>query len=336
MLLGGLAGPRTAETAAGATLFAFAPLLALVTYGWARERGADPRWASLAALSIAAIPSAYDVAAGGYVDLALTAYTALAVRGVGRWWTTLDGAWLRAVVFAVGAALSIKLTTVVLALCLALAILFRALRLRRASNRSAHPPSTQARLVLTGFATLALGALLAAPWYVRTWVRTGNPVFPFFLSLLGGQAPGWDLERSQLYESMFSVYGNARTPIDFLLSPVRLRWPPSSTSRLLRPGVLGSRSCSPWPSSCGRWPSASRAELGLALLVSFGLFVFWLFSGRQLRYLLRPRRRWPSRSGSRAGGPGAREPPAWGAPSGGWSSASPPREPPSSSPGSRP
>src|SRR5437867_3473385 len=222
MLVGGLAGPRTAETAAGATLFAFAPLLALVTYGWARERGADPRWASLAALSVAAIPSAYDVTASGYVDLALAAYTALAVRGVGRWWTSLDGAWLRPVVFAVGAALSIKLTTVVLVLALALAILVRALRVGRTADASAQAGTTPARLVLAGFAALALGALLAAPWYVRTWARTGNPVFPFFLSLLGGRAPGWDLARPQLYESTFPLYGNALTPLAALPSPVPL------------------------------------------------------------------------------------------------------------------
>src|SRR5262249_51738214 len=120
MLVGGFVSPRAAETAAGATLFVFAPLLVLVIYGWARELGAEARWASLAALSIAAIPTAYDVAAGGYNDLALTAYTALAVRGVARWWTTLDATWLRTVAVAVGAALSIKLTTVCLVLVLGL------------------------------------------------------------------------------------------------------------------------------------------------------------------------------------------------------------------------
>ena len=287
MLVGGLAGPRTAETAAGATLFAFAPLLALVTYGWARERGADPRWASLAALSVAAIPSAYDVAAGGYVDLALTAYTALAVRGVGRWWTALDGAWLRPVVFAVAAALSIKLTTLVLVLALALTILFRALRLSRGIGPSTLRPSTPVRLVLTGFAALGLGALLAAPWYVRTWVRTGNPVFPFFLSLLGGQAPGWDLERSQLYESMFALYGNALTPLDFLLSPVRLAVAAQLDEPAHYDGVLGVAFL--FAVAFILWALATRrleAELGLALLVSFTLFVFWLFSSQQLRYVL--------------------------------------------------
>src|SRR3989442_12126079 len=139
LLPGGLVGPRTAEAAAGATLFAFAPLLALVPCGWARERGADPPWASLAALSVAAIPTAYDVAAGGYIDLALVAYTALAVRAVGRWWTTLDAGWLPAAALAIGFALAIKLTAAALGPALALAGLIRALRASRAA-RSPLPP----------------------------------------------------------------------------------------------------------------------------------------------------------------------------------------------------
>src|SRR5207245_8181464 len=96
------------------------------------------------------------------------------------------------------------------------------LRASRAASSTLPPGHEPARLVLGGLGALALGALLAAPWYVRNWVRTGNPVFPVFLSLFGGQAPGWDLERSRLYESMFGFYGNALTPLDYLLSPVRL------------------------------------------------------------------------------------------------------------------
>src|SRR5439155_3017062 len=201
MLLGGTLSTRASEAAAGATLFAFAPLLALVVYGWARERGADPAWASLAALSVAAIPTAYDVAAGGYVDLALTAYTALAVRGLGRWWTTLDAAWLPQVAFAVGAALPVKLTTVFLVLVFVLVILFRALQVSRIATPSDRPAS--GRLALSGLGALGIAFLF---------------VIPLIL---------WAL----------------------------------ATRRL-------------------------EGELGLAVLVSSALFVFWLFSSQQLRYLL--------------------------------------------------
>ena len=287
MLLGGLVGSRAAEAAANATLFAFAPLLALVTYGWARERGADPRWASLAALSVAAIPTAYDVAAGGYVDLALTAYTALAVRGIGRWWTTLDATWLRSVAVAIGAALSIKLTTLFLVLALGLTILFRVLRVSRSTTPSGGPARTPGHLALSGLGALAAGGLLAAPWYVRNWVRTGNPVFPFFLSLLGGQAAGWDLARSLLYESMFAVYGNSLAPLDIVLSPVRLALVAQPEQPAYYDGVLGLAFLFVIPLIV--WALATRrleGELGLAVLVSSGLFVFWLFSSQQLRYLL--------------------------------------------------
>src|SRR5207249_568686 len=192
---------------------------------------------ALALVAALAPPTAYDVAAGGYVDLALTAYTALAVRGLGRWWTTLDAAWLPQVAFAVGAALSVKLTTVFLVLVFVLVILFRALQVSRMATPSDRPAS--GRLALSGLGALAFGAVLAAPWYVRNWVRTGNPVFPFFLSLLGGQAAGWDLERSQLYESMFSIYGNAQTPLDFVLSPVRLALAAQPEEPVYYDGVLG-------------------------------------------------------------------------------------------------
>jgi hypothetical protein len=95
MLLGGVVSPRTAEAAAGATLFAFAPLTVLATYGWARARALDRTWSALAALMVAAIPSVYFVAAGQGVDVTMAGYAAVAIFAVGRWWTTLETAWLR-------------------------------------------------------------------------------------------------------------------------------------------------------------------------------------------------------------------------------------------------
>src|SRR5258706_29418 len=108
-----------AVVALSVVVVAFAPVLVLVGYGWARERGVDPTWASLAALMVAAIPTVYEIAGSGYVDLALAAYAGLAVRALGRWWATLDRAWIAPLAVAVGAALSIKLTAALLLLALA-------------------------------------------------------------------------------------------------------------------------------------------------------------------------------------------------------------------------
>ena len=280
MLLGAPLGARVGEAAAGATLFLFAPLLLMVVHGWARERGLDRGWAVTAALLVAWVPTGYDVAASAYVDLALAAYTAIAVAAFGRWWTTLDPRYLIWIAAGIGGALSIKLSAVFVILPLAL------LSLSRSLARSSSEPGT-GTIAGGAIAALGAGAALAAPWYVRNWIRTGSPLFPFYLSIWPGQAPGWDLERSQLYETLFSLYGNTRGALAYILTPLRLAVAAQPDQPPLYDGVLGIAVAFVLPLlAWALWTRRLDVELGLAALVSGCLFVFWLFSSQQLRYLL--------------------------------------------------
>jgi len=284
MLLGTPMGARVGEAAAGATLFLFAPLLVMVVYGWARERGLDRRGAGAAALMVAWVPTAYDVAASAYVDLALAAYTALAVRAFGRWWTTLDARHLVWVSVGIGGALSIKLSAAFVILPVALLALLRTLN--AASGRPSSGPST-AGLAGSVLCALGLGVTLAAPWYARNWIRTGSPFFPFYLGIWPAQAPGWDLERSQLYEALFSLYGNTHSGLDYLLTPLRLAVAAQPDQPPFYDGVLGIAVVFALPVlAWALWTRRLDVELCLAVLVSACLFVFWLFSSQQLRYLL--------------------------------------------------
>ena len=279
MLLGAPMGARAGEAAAGATFFLFAPLLVMVVHGWARERGLDRAGAVAAALIVAWVPTAYDVAASAYVDLALAAYTALAVRAFGRWWTTLDARHLVWITVGIGGALSIKLSAAFVILPLALLALLRALG----------PASGRSGPAIAGSALFALGAgvALAAPWYARNWIRTGSPVFPFYLGIWPARAPGWDLERSQLYETLFSLYGSAQGGLDYLLTPLRLAVAAQPDQPQFYDGVLGIAVAFALPLlAWALWRRRLDVELRLALLVSACLFVFWLFSSQQLRYLL--------------------------------------------------
>ena len=285
MLLGSPLGVRVAEAAAGATLVLFAPLLVMIVYGWARERGADRAWAAGAALSIAWIPSAYDVAASAYVDLALAGYTALAVRGFGRWWATGRSRELAWVAAGIGGALSIKLSAAFLLLPLALLGLLHALGRGGADRDSPRPDTAGTAAAVVG--ALTLGVALAAPWYVRNWIRTGSPLFPFYLGIWPAQAPGWDLERSRLYETLFSLYGDAQGPLDYLWSPIRLAVSAQPDQPAFYDGVLGIVFVLALPLlTWALWRRRLDVELRLAVLVSASLFVFWLFSSQQLRYLL--------------------------------------------------
>ena len=287
MLLGHAWGARVAEAAATSALFAFAPLLVLTAYGWAREHGLDEHWASINALTIASIPTVYWVAANGYVDLALTAYTLLAVRAAGRWWTTHEPAWLMHLALAMGCALSIKLSAALLSLPLALLIFVRALGDQRAPEDRDARPRSPARSAIAGLLALAVGVALASPWYVRNWIRSGSPVFPFFPGLWPGEAPGWDVERARLYESLFLIYGRPGTLVDDLLAPVLVSLTAQPELPHYYDGVLGVAFLIGLPAlAWALWSRRLKVELRIACLISFAMYVFWLFSSQQLRYLL--------------------------------------------------
>jgi len=284
MLSGPLCGERAAEAAAGATVFAFFPLLLLVVYGWARERNIDATWAAIATAMIAAIPTAYDVAGSGYVDHALAAYSALAVRSFARWWATQDRAFVLPIALALGGALSIKLTAAFLLIPLSVVVLVRGLVAMRDTRDPGHAAAI--RIMATGGAALVLAVLFAAPWPARTWIRTGSPVYPFYANLWAGTAPGWDAERSSLYQSLLSLYGDS-TPLGYLLAPIRLAVSAQPDQPARYDGVLGMAFLLALPlvlwGLCHGWLDT---ELRVALFVSAAMFITWLGSSQQIRFLL--------------------------------------------------
>ncbi|MGH9819351.1 MAG: hypothetical protein ACRD43_04205, partial [Pyrinomonadaceae bacterium] len=85
MLLGNLVSLRAGEAAAGVTTFLFFPLLLLASYGWAREIGISRTWSLIATLIVASVPTAFHVAASGYIDIALALFVTLAVYSLCRW-----------------------------------------------------------------------------------------------------------------------------------------------------------------------------------------------------------------------------------------------------------
>jgi hypothetical protein len=301
MLLGGFVGERTAEAAYGATLFAFFPLLVAFVYGWARQRGLDRAWAIIAALLIASIPTAYYVAASGYIDLALSLYTALAVQALARWSTTLDDEQLVRAALALGFALGIKLTAIFVVLPLALIVLLRARQAQEGSAGDGAKTSARGgmrgrargashvrRIVVGGLGALLLACVVASPWYIRTWARTGSPVFPFYLNIWKGSAPGWDAERSLMFQEINSWYGGQeKNALSYLAAPVRLSLMGQPDQPAYYDGVIGVAFLFGLPLVVWAWwRSRLDAELKIAAGVSAMLFIFWLFSSEQARYLL--------------------------------------------------
>ncbi len=282
MLLGGFVGPRAAEAAGGATIWIFFPLLLAAIFGWAREVGASRRWSLIAVLMVAAVPSVFHVSASAYIDVALALFVTLAIYALTRWWKTLENGWLILIGIFLGAALSAKLTTVFVITAFALIIL---LRVRKAKESE---PDALVKILVSGFAALVLAGLIASPWYLRTWQQTDSPVFPFYMSIWPGDAPGWDVERSNLFQAMNSQYGGVvKTPLDYLAAPWNLSVAAQPEQPAYFDGVLGIAFLFGLPLLIwALWKYDLPIEANIGVGVAAVIFLFWLFSSQQLRYLL--------------------------------------------------
>lgn len=161
----------------------FGALSALCVYGFTRDLAGRGAGAAAALLWVAQGMFLWE-ATGAFVELALSAFVVLA------FWHLV--AFLRkpgvADAALAGAALGIGASTKVHALLFAPALLVGLLR--RPGRRAA-------------VAAAALsGVVLAFPWYLRTWIWTGNPVYPL---AFGGK--NWDRYAAAEYTGEWRGYG---------------------------------------------------------------------------------------------------------------------------------
>lgn len=281
-LLGGIASERAAEAAGGAVMWLFFPLLIAAVYGWSRGLGISRTWSLAAAAMIACIPTAYHVAASGYVDLALSLYVVLATHSLFEWLRTGERRNAMLMGVFLGGALSIKLTTVFVLAAFVLVLLLHARKLNERSDASIGD------LARSAIAAVLLAGAIAAPWYLRTWAETGSPVFPFYMSIWKGEAAGWDVERSNLFQTMNSQYGGGwQQPQNFLISPLRVSLAAQPEDPNLYDGVLGAMFLIGLPLIFwAAWKRVLGDGIGSMLMIAGIVYLFWLFSSAQLRYLL--------------------------------------------------
>ena len=287
MLLGNFVSTRAGEAAAGAATFLFFPLLLATVFGWARELDISRRWSLVAVLMVAAVPTAFHVASSAYIDLSLALYITLACYSLTRWWKKLaTGTLLMAAIF-LGGALAVKLTTVFVIAAFVLVILMRA-REGKDEQAGSLRSGNSGKVVLAGFAALILAGVIASPWYLRNWAATGSPVFPFYMSIWPGTATGWDVERSNLFQGMNSQYGGvSENKINYLTAPARVSLAAQPEDANLYDGVLGAAFLIGLPLLIwAMWRKKLPPEILIAVGVAGIVYLFWLFSSQQLRYLL--------------------------------------------------
>jgi 4-amino-4-deoxy-L-arabinose transferase-like glycosyltransferase len=200
-----------------------------------------------------------------FVELGITAFSALGFYALLRWTDDENPRWLIVAAFLMGIAGTCKLTAIQFAVIACALVAWISWRRHR-------PFGVIAGRVAT-FSGVALGPCV--PWYIHSYLWTGNPVYPFAAKVFGA---------NQDYDNVWQIlshYGHGHGVLDLLLVP----W------LLLSSGALfdSAQYLSPLPLIFAPLivmrlrGSRDRQVLGAA---AGALFILWLSSAHIARYLV--------------------------------------------------
>ncbi len=160
----------------------------------------------LGALIFVSVPVIIWEAGSGYADLATALFLTLAVYAVHNWEREKQQSWLMVCGIMCGFALSTKVLAGVPVVAMCLWVLMSA-GVRGRGFRSA---------LMVGLIALLVGS----PWYIKSWLYTGNPVYPFLYSIFGGKY--WSAAAAASYQGAQNVFGMGHGFKQFLLLPWNL------------------------------------------------------------------------------------------------------------------
>lgn len=146
----------------------------------AGKRFFSPQIGLLSAVLFSSTPMVISLAGTGLIEPSLTLYVFLATVAYLEWVKTQQRKdWILSALFG-GLAASTKLNGALIPLVLG--ILIATITLKR--TRSLKQAWTHFSL----YGLISFGVV--SPWYLKNWVHTGNPFWPFLLEILGGR--DWD------------------------------------------------------------------------------------------------------------------------------------------------
>ncbi len=240
------------------------------------RRWFDDRVGIVAAALFLAVPLVKRLAGTGLIDVAMGMYVLAALVVFEHWRTSQRRTWLVLCGVLCGFAAGSKIMGGAFPLLFGLLVLAVVLRQR--------PHNFKAAL---GYGTLfgATGLLVVGPWYLRSWLFTGNPIYPFAFSIFGGR--NWDALGDEYHtNSLFQIWALQipHTPLGLLQSFWYMITQPEKLGDYRGGiGVIG-----PVGAVCAAllaWRGPRM--LHWALLVSGGFYLLWFaFVSPQLRFLL--------------------------------------------------
>lgn len=234
-----------------------------------RMKGHD--YPALSLLIFCTLPSVFTVSHMAYNDLFVTFYSMGAVFALINGFDRPEQGWLILSGVFSGLAIAGKYTALFLPFIGCLGILWAA---RHHHFRSG---MTFRMLLLYGL----MVAMAGSPFYIKNWIVTGNPFYPFLYGIFEGR--GWEPQQAQFYDFFIQSLGMGRTLLDYILLP----WNLSFRAEMNSPhfdGMIGPIFIATLPFAIGlRKPSMVLKIMGLCC---FLMFLFWASAAQQIRYLV--------------------------------------------------
>lgn len=189
--------------------FVCLPVLGLVV--WSAARRFFPGIPAAAAATLVIVtPTVLWESGTAYIDLALALHAAAACYALARYAEGGERGWMVLAALQFGLAAATKHLGVILTL-VALALY----AIGTARGGRGMPRAVRHALTIG-----VIAALVVAPWYVRSWLASGNPVFPEMFGVFGASPPDrWDALTENGLAHFKARFGMGRSAADLAALP---------------------------------------------------------------------------------------------------------------------
>lgn len=157
----------------------------------------------LAAAVYYTLPLVAKLSGWAYIDLSLAFFVLIMIIALLHWREFHHKGFLALAGVFGGLAMGTKYSGILVVLI----IILGALLFFTKGNRM----GTRAVLVFL------IAAVVASPWYIKNWVLTGNPTYPFLYPLFGGRE--WSQEMAKTYAMFLSFVGSGPGILNYLRLP---------------------------------------------------------------------------------------------------------------------
>ena len=124
--------------------------------------------------------------------------------------------------------------------------------------------------------------IICMPWYIKTFIFTGNPVYPFFYEIFGGR--DWTQELATTYSNKQSLFGIGHNLQSFVMTPLQMTIKPKDFYD--QPGLyIGPLLLIIFPCICLLVQVHNRKLFGLGAIIIIQ-YLIWFAMSHQSRYLM--------------------------------------------------